>query len=172
MRSKKIFIIIAVVLVIIVASIGYFVNGNKNTSSNIENIAIKEENIVKDIEKNEKTQNTITEIKEQENKETEITEVKEEQEEIVSENEKVIETPIQNNDIPKKQETKKEQKESTPITNKTTPIQEETSKDNSITETPKSVEIELDKSTRFDIDDGGYAEWGQLTEEQMKALGF
>lgn len=82
MRSKKIFIIIAVALMITVVGIGYLVNGNKKTSSNIEIIASKEENIVNDIGTSEITQNTITEIKEQENKETEIEEQKIEETEI------------------------------------------------------------------------------------------
>ena len=74
MKGKMIFIIIAFALIIIV-SIGYFVYGNKNTSSKIENIATKEENIVKDIiVTNETTQNTITEIIEQEKTEIEIPE--------------------------------------------------------------------------------------------------
>lgn len=177
MKGKMIFIIIAFALIIIV-SIGYFVYGNKNTSSKIENIATKEENIVKDIiVTNETTQNTITEIIEQEKTEIEIQEKIEKQEEIIAENEKVIEKPIQNNNAPRKQEKEVKQteiqpKENIQITNKTIPIQEKTNNDSSITETQKSVEIELDTSTKFDIDDGGYAEWGQLTEEQMKALGF
>ena len=41
MKGKMIFIIIAFALIIIV-SIGYFVYGNKNTSSKIENISTKE----------------------------------------------------------------------------------------------------------------------------------
>lgn len=177
MKGKMIFIIIAFALIIIV-SIGYFVYGNKNTSSKIENIATKEENIVKDIiVTNETTQNTITEIIEQEKTEIEIPEQIEIQEKIIAENEKVIEKPIQNNNAPRKQEKEVKQteiqpKENIQITNKTIPIQEKTNNDSSITETQKSVEIELDTSTKFDIDDGGYAEWGQLTEEQMKALGF
>ena len=183
MKGKMIFIIIAFALIIIV-SIGYFVYGNKNTSSKIENIATKEENIVKDIiVTNETTQNTITEIIEQEKTEIEIPEQIEiqenieKQEEIIAENEKVIEKPIQNNNAPRKQEKEVKQteiqpKENIQITNKTIPIQEKTNNDSSITETQKSVEIELDTSTKFDIDDGGYAEWGQLTEEKMKALGF
>ena len=120
MKGKMIFIIIAFALIIIV-SIGYFVYGNKNTSSKIENIATKEENIVKDIiVTNETTQNTITEIIEQEKTEIEIPEQIEiqekieKQEEIIAENEKVIEKPIQNNNAPIKQEKQLKQTEIQP----------------------------------------------------------
>ena len=149
MRNKRIFIIIAVVLLIVVTGIGYFVYGYKKVNSNTKVIAVKEEQEIENISVNEMIESIIadnTKIVELEDDKIEIEENEEQEEtplttQSISQQE--IETPIQRNKT-KTQEIESESKQ--------IPIQEDP-----ISNTPKSIEVELDKSTRFDIDDDGYA---------------
>ena len=137
MRNKRIFIIIAVVLLIVVTGIGYFVYGYKKVNSNTKVIAVKEEQEIENISVNEMIESIIadnTKIVELEDDKIEIEENEEQEEtplttQSISQQE--IETPIQRNKT-KTQEIESESKQ--------IPIQEDP-----ISNTPKSIEVELDK---------------------------
>ena len=150
-----------------------FVNrygGTHNCTQNLMQNEFLQENFIKIVEKQKENIVNIEEI------------VEDEQEKIIVEESKEI-RKSKNNTLTK-QKSEKEQvsikvihqeKEENGITkenNKIEPVKEQINKESNLEDYQISLEIELDKNTKFDIKDGGYAEWGHLTEEQMNTLGL
>ena len=127
-----------------------------------------QENVIEIVEEQRENKVEIEEIAVEEQEKTVIKEMEEIKK---SENKTVIIPKTETENVsPITVKEEKQENVSTQETKKLAPTQEQTNQEKIYTE--NSVEIELDQSTKFDIDDGGYAEWGHLTEEQMKALGF
>lgn len=161
---KRILIIIIVLMVSFVAiSLGviYFI-GNSKVDNNTNEQGEKQTN---EIVENIKVENTITNgiesniqktIQEDENKEV--------KESTASQSDKKQQTT---NTTTTTTKVEKSNKKTTQTTTTETNKNSNKSSLNS-----KSIDVELDKSTTYNIDDAGTATKGYLTEEQLKALGL
>ena len=167
--KKRNIILISIIVIFIIGIIAIYFALNKQ-----EKKEIKEQNLLDNVITNE-IENTLIENNVEESNIVE--------EQIINEEvSNVVEEPVIQEQPKTSEETLPAKKETVTTTTTTTsqpkqqeqivetaPIQEETREKDA---TPKSVEVEQEESTRFDINDGGYAEWGHLSEEQLKALGF